>query len=97
VRYILSGSIVTNVNTFTVNSRQASAYMQQERFMRFLYKLSSAHYNWGRKVSVFVYMRQTRLKNNINCIFLNLFQNYRRKNYPERREGRKYSKEDKGI
>jgi len=28
---------------------RAGFYRQQERFMRFLYRLSSAHYNWGRR------------------------------------------------
>jgi len=28
---------------------RAGLYIQQERFMRFLYRLSSAHYNWGRR------------------------------------------------
>jgi len=28
---------------------RAGFYRQQERFMRFLYQLSSAHYNWGRQ------------------------------------------------
>ncbi|XP_018311847.1 uncharacterized protein [Mycetomoellerius zeteki] len=28
---------------------RAGAHIQQDRFMRFLYKMSSAHYNWGPK------------------------------------------------
>jgi len=28
---------------------RAGLYKQQERFMRFLYRLSSAYYNWGRQ------------------------------------------------
>jgi len=47
---------------------------------------------------MFVHIRQTKFKNNISIVYyLNLFQNYRRKNYPERRERKKYSEEDKRM
>jgi len=41
--------------TFTDRRRRGSragARIQQDRFMRFLYQLSSAHYNWGRRPKV---------------------------------------------
>ncbi|XP_011698255.1 PREDICTED: uncharacterized protein LOC105456134 [Wasmannia auropunctata] len=39
----------TNIQQRRPRGTRAGAYRQQERFMRFLYQLSSAHNNWGRR------------------------------------------------
>jgi len=46
---IITIIIIIIITGWNQRGTRAGIYRQQQRFMRFLYQLSSAHYNWGRR------------------------------------------------